>query len=278
MRRVFAPVSILATALFTLTACGGSSTNKKAEGEAIVMGDPSTIVTETDSAHLRDIVADLKPAEVMKDTAAVGKVDSAAKKQDGAETGPEPSVQKAMAVKGLNIDFKEVDILLPGLAAKNATSKDLQKTNSATFQLTEGDIRNSALQTSEATVTKVSMRYQSGINIKNNLGTLELDALNSTSGWKALKGAKGIYTISGLDDKQLATARVNASSLKNAINKEARQRRMNKKTQQQWQNSVRNVRAANQKPLDVVLRAVMFKIDGKDKAGKSVSKQVRIDL
>jgi hypothetical protein len=279
MRKSIIPISVFAISLLTLTACGGGNTNKKAEGEAIVMGDPSTIVTETDSAHLRDIVADLKPAEIAKDTAApLAKVDSAAKQPDGTEAKPEEPVQKAPTVKGLNIDFKEVDIVIPNLTAKQAGKGDLQKTNSATFQLSSGELNNNSLQFSDATITSVQMRYQSGVNIKNNLGTLELDALNSTSGWKPLKGARNVYTISGLEDKNLATARVNASTVRNAINKEARQRRMNKKTQQQWLNSVKNVRAANQKPMDVVLRAVMFKIDGKDKAGKSFSKQVRIDL
>lgn len=261
-------------------ACGNSNTNKKAEGEAIVMGDASTIVTETDSAHLRDIVADLKPAEAVKDTP-VAKVDSAAKKPDGTVTNVEntpPPVQATPNTNGLTVAFKDVTIVIPGVTAKAAGKTDPKKSNSATYQLTGGNIRNNSLQISGANITNVSMRYQSEVSIKNNLGTLELDGLGSTSGWKTIKGNKNVYAISGLEDKQLATANVNASTLKNAINKEGRQRRMNKKTLQAWQNSVRNVRSANQKPMVVGLRAVMFKVDGKDKAGKAFSTQLRIDL
>jgi hypothetical protein len=277
MRKGFIRVLLLAACLPVINGCNNSGSNKKAEGEAIVLGDPSTIVTEVDSAHLRDMVADLKP---VTHTIPAPAADTA-KKPDTvatAKTAAVPEPKEAQQQSGLTIAFKEVKLLLPGVTAKLAGNTKLEKSNSATYQLTGGNINGNSLQISGAPITNVSMRYQSGVNIKNNLGTLELDDLGSTSGWKAIKGNGNNYPLSGLEPSKLATAKVTQNSVRNAISKEARQRRMNRKTQQQWQNSVKNVRGANQKPLETVLRAVMFKIDGKDKAGKSFSKQVRIDL
>lgn len=263
-----------------MAACGNEKSNKKAEGEPIVLGDPSTIITEQDSNYLKDMVVDLKPNEAAVDTLATNKrADSLAKKADTAtaKKAPPQETDKPQG-NGLNIAFKEVNVFLPGVSGNPAGGSKPETGSSATYQLTGGAINGNTLRISGAAITNVSMRYQSGVNIKNNLGTLELDGLGSTSGWKTIKGSGGNYSISGLEANKLTTARVTQQSVRNAISKEARQRRMNRKTQQQWLNSVKNVRSANQKPLETVLSAVMFKIDGKDKAGKSFSKQVRIDL
>ncbi len=260
---------------FFLGGCDNSSSNKKSAGKSIVMGDPSTIVTENDSTYLRDMVADLRPGELtaIADSVRASLVDTTKKVDTVAKAEPAP----AQNTSGLSVEFKEVTVNIPGIKAKAAAKQeDLQKASGATYQLTEGKLDNSSLQVSGATVTNVSMRYLSDVSIKNSLGTLPLDALSSTTGWKTIKG-NNTYEISIPSGSQIQTARINQGTVRNAINKAARNKRMNRKTQQQWTNSVKNVRGA-QKPIVVSVRAVMFKIDGKDKAGKSFSKQVRIDL
>lgn len=270
-------LSVVFAGSLLAASCDGSSENSKAAGKPIVMGDPSTIVTEKDSVYLQDMVADLRPGEIPADTAQAPAVDSTAKKADTlakAEKAPELETPK---LSGLTAAFKEVTISFPGLSGKSAgKQKDLQKSNDATFQLTGGNMDGAALQVSGATVTNVSMRYQTGVRIKNNLGTLELDNLSSTSSWKTVKGSNS-YSIDIPAGNKLETARINQGTIRNALTKAARQKRLNRKTQQQWEKSVKNVRGAG-KPIDVYVRAVMFKIDGKDKAGKSFSKQIRVDL
>ncbi len=260
---------------FFLGSCDNSSSNKS-EGKPIVMGDPATIVTETDSTYLRDMVVDLKPSDLLvpQDSVPPAPVDTI-KKADTVAKAAEP--KPVQNTSGLSVAFKEVTINIPGIKAKAAAKQqDLQKASGATYQLTDGKLNGASLQVSGATVTNVSMRYLSDVSIKNNLGTLQLDNLSSTSGWKTIKG-NNTYEISIPSGSQIQTARINQGTVRNAINKAARNKRMNRKTQQQWTNSVKNVRGA-QKPIVVSVRAVMFKIDGKDKAGKSFSKQVRIDL
>ena len=114
--------------------------------------------------------------------------------------------------------------------------------------------------------------------LKNELGMLPLETLTSTTSWTPLKGMNNIYQISGLDEKSLEYPDVNRNEIRNAISKATRRRHMSRRKMQEWESSVRNVRAANQKPLFVVLRSVMWKIDGKDADGKIFSKQIRIDI
>lgn len=260
---------------FLLGGCDNSSSNKKSDGKPIVMGDPATIVTETDSTYLRDMVVDLRPGDLsaIADSVKASLVDTT-KKEDTtakAETAPAPDPA------GLSVAFKEVTINIPGIKAKAAAKQgDLLKASGATYQLTDGKLDGSKLQVSGATITNVSMRYQSEVNIKNELGILPLDNLGSTTAWKTIKG-NNTYDISIPSGRQIQTQRINQGTVRNAIVRTSRAKRLNKKTQQQWLNSVRNI-PGPQKPLEITVRAVMFKIDGKDKAGKSFSKQVRIDL
>ena len=53
---------------------------------------------------------------------------------------------------------------------------------------------------------------------------------------------------------------------------------MGRRRIQEWEKSARNLRAVNQKPLYIMLRSVMWKIDGKDAQGKIFSKQIRVDV
>lgn len=87
-----------------------------------------------------------------------------------------------------------------------------------------------------------------------------------------------MYRISGLDATSMEYADDNQAQIHNAIIKAAQRHHMSKKKIQELESSIHNVRAANQKPLYVVLRSVMWKIDGKDAKGKPFSKQVRIDV
>jgi hypothetical protein len=87
-----------------------------------------------------------------------------------------------------------------------------------------------------------------------------------------------MYRIAGLDPQSLEYPETNNNGIKNAVIKAAQRRRINRKKIQELIALVHNVRTANQKPLTVAIRSVMWKIDGKDAKGKPFSKQIRIDV
>jgi hypothetical protein len=262
-----------------LLASSCNESPKSAEGGPIVLGDPSTIVTETDTQYLRDMVMDFKPVPVAAPVAdtTLAPTDTVRPAQEATalsntapvepiETGQQPAPANG---KGLKIDLGETTLFIAGIEAKG---------KGTSFQLRSGTLNGKEIKISGGRVEKISQRYQTVVVAQNNLGTLVLDNLNTTTGWQPLRGTSNTYSITGLDAKKLAAPRVSPSSIQNAVSRAAKKKRMSKKAEQKWLSAVRKVRSANQKPLSVKLRSVMWKIDGKDSKGKPFSKQVRIDL
>ncbi len=237
----------------------------------IVLGDSTTIITETDSAYLQDMVLDYQPTvKPQEQPAATPKPADTPATTQATETVPEQAVAKEQPKgKGLDIDMKVFALFIPNIAAKGSGS---------TYMLTKGNLSGNQLRVTEGTVEEVEQRYQTVVVAESSLGKLVLDNLSTLASWKPLKGNGKAYTISGISDRELASPKITSSSLRSAITRAARKQRLSKTQTQKWLNSVKNVRRANQKPLSVELRSVMWKIDGKDAKGKPFSKQVRIDL
>lgn len=268
-----------------LQSCGNDSPNR---GKPIVLGDPATIVTETDSQYLQDFVADVKPLQPV--TTELPATDTAVqteapkeetKPEEQTQTAEQKAEEKTAAApkgNGLKVEFKEITILIPNIGTRTYKQQDTRKANGATYEITSGTLVGNQIKTGGGTVTKVSQRYQTVIVVKNNLGTLVLESLNRTTDWQTLKGGNNTYNITGLGNNQLQYIKASPSAIKNAVTRAARNKRMNRATEQKWLKSVSKVRDANDKPLVVLLRSVMWKIEGKDESGKPYQKQLRLDI
>ncbi len=267
--------------------------NKPTGSGAIVLGDSSVIVTESDPQQLKDLVTDLQPvippAENKDEDpgAAENKPDSSHKPmpaQAGATASvtpvpntPTPAAKIVSTGPGLKAEFKDVTIIIPGLTVKQAGNPNLEKANGAVYTLNDGTV-NGATMRIIGTVTKVSQRYQSVVVLKTEDGTFPLDALSLTTKWEPVTGTNNTYRITGLDAKSMKVYDADAGDIRSAVQRMTQRRRMSRKMAQEIQNSTRNLRAVNQKLLFVELRSVMWKIDGKDANGRLFSKQIRIDI
>lgn len=281
------PVAALA---LTLAACDGGG---KPTGGPIVLGDSSTIVTETDQNQLKDMVTDLNPVippAENKDQDPTPTADTPAASQKPAPAGSATTAPTAAAKPatpaaaapassgpGLRAEFEEVTIQIPGLGVKQAGNKNLRRNNGAVYTLTSGNINGGTLQVN-GTITKVSQRYQTVVMLHSNMGDMLLEPLSVTTDWKTVKGGNGNYPITGLSEGSLEYYEAEPSDIRNAVQKLAKRRRMNSRKAQALLNSVRHTRNPKQKPLSVELRSVMWKIDGKDAKGRAFSKQVRVDI
>jgi hypothetical protein len=279
--------------LITLGVFLFSCKNEQASSHGpIVLGDSSTIVTEADPQRLQDLVTDLKPTitssepkdteETAAKTPPKGKapdtVSKAATPVAAKQPAPAtPAAPAAITGNGLKADFNIMSLLITNIAAKQSGNPNLSHANGAVYTLQSGTINGNLIKVT-SNVTKVSQRYQTVVVLKNELGVLPLESLSNTTDWAPLKGLNKIYRIAGLDDKSLEAPEANKSDIHAAVSKAAKRHRFSRKKVQDWENSVRNVKAVNQKPLFVTLRSVMWKIDGKDAAGKVFSKQIRIDI
>ncbi len=248
----------------------------------IRLGDTSTIVTEKDPQKLQDLVRDLNP--VIPSAVPVDTPKPVAK-QTPADTAKKATVTAAQPAApaplpsgpGLKAEFKELTVVIPNLAAKLSGSGNLQKANGAVYTWTSGNIVGNVLHTT-GNVTKVAQRYQSIVILKTKSGNLPLEELSETTPWQLVNGGNNAYPVSGLRDNELKYADTDAGDIKDAISKSCRTRHLSSKKKQEFLSALGNARTANQHPLFVTLRSVMWKIDGKDPSGKIFSKQIRIDI
>ncbi len=274
MRRSHTYLIALSGFMLLLFSC--DNMGKRENHGPIVLGDSSSIVTETNAKNLQDMVMDLHPnipvsTPVPTDTPKQAEKKPVIDTQRTANTEAKPAVLP----DGLNVAFKEILFSIPGINTKSYRTQNLAKANGATYQLLSGSLNGKQIHLGNGTANKVSQRYQTLIVLKNDLGTLPLETLNNLTDWEELSGKNNTYTIAGLNGK-LEGADLNLSLLQKAIKNAGRKHHLSKRSEQEWINSVRNTRN-NKRTITVALRSVIWKIDGKD-AGKTYSKQVRVDL
>ena len=249
----------------------------------IILGDSSTIVTEADPRRLQDLVTDLTPdipTTTAKDSAknsGNAAVKDTSNKPPATVATQTPPPAALPAGQGLRADFREVTFLIPGISAKIAGNANLEKANGAVYTLNGTAFTGNMVRTT-GNVSKVSLRYQSIVILRSKNGILPLDNLTETTSWAQIKGGNGSYPITGLNEAALEYPTANNSAIKNAVNKVCNRRHLTRKRTQEWLNMVSNVKAANQAPLVVTLRSIMWKVDGKDDKGKIYSKQIRVDV
>jgi hypothetical protein len=277
MNKRFIYVALIAAIL-----CVFSCKNMPSQNHGpITLGDSSSIVTETNPEKLKDLVTELEPAipaaESKDNAPATAQSVAPPKTADTAKKTVESKPTPPPAAGGLNADFNIASVVIPNINVKQAGNHDLGHANGAVYTLIGGSIPGSLLKVT-ANVLKVSQRYQSVVVVKNEMGALPLESLATTTDWEALKGTNNIYKCTGLEEKLLEVPDGNRNTIRTAVQRAAQRRRMSRRKVEEWMESVRNVRSANQKPLFITLRSVMWKIDGKDANGKVFSKQVRVDI
>lgn len=273
-------VCLLAIALF-LSAC--SSQQQSGSHGAIVLGDPATIVTETDPQYLQDNVTDfqsrpVRPSDsaVVKDTAVIP---VPVVKADTPKAAALPPAEKVNG-KGLNIAFKPFTVFIPGIGTKSFRQQDPANAKGVSYSLENGRLEGNNLQVTGATVTKVMQRYQTVVILKDkDAGNILLQSLGTySSDWQAVKGSGNDYPIRGISKGQLRYQDISESSVRNAIKKAARSNRLSRKEEDHLLKITRNIRSAAQAPLSIALQSVIWKITAKDASGRSVEKEIRIDV
>lgn len=267
--------------LLAMSACNDSD-NPTGQAPPIKMGDPATIVTETDTQYLADIVPDLNLNTGRPVTIASTKPDStppaAVPDTTQAPTPASETVAAQPTGKGLKVPFPQVEFFIPNIETKTYKEPNLETDYGASYELTEGTLRDNKIYIKGAQIEDVYMRYQTIIVARNNLGTLPLESLRKLTDWKKQKGSNGVYEIEGLEPNKLEGLKVSNKAIRNAVSRDARGRNWSRSGVQQWLNAVRNTRNSTQKPLHTELRSVMWKVNGKDANGRPFTRQLRIDV
>ncbi len=261
-------IALLSIVFLTIVSCTGDK-----DYGPIVLGDSATIVTEKDPVYLEDLVLDL-------DFTPVKQEEEISDSQRIAQASKHATVNKEMMLSGggLKVPFPQVTMFIPSITTRTFQEQDLKKAYGASYQITSGALDNNYLILQGATITSVEMRYQTVIMLKNELGMMELASLRKLTDWMEIDGKNGMYKIPDLSIKHLKYTKVSNRGIVNAVNRATKSKRMRRSSRVRWENSVKGVNATNQKPLYPVLRAVMWKVRGKDKDGTVFQRTLRIDL
>lgn len=264
-----------------LAACGGTS-NPTGQAPPIKMGDPATIVTETDSQYLTDVVNDLNMASNRPITIAAATKDTAQTPvADTPKPASAPVAAEAPATAkgdGLRVPFPQAKLFIPGIKTKTYKEPNLETDYGASYEIVGGELQGNQLVVEGKNIEDVYMRYQTIVVARNDLGTLPLESLRKLTDWKKIQGKNGVYKIDGLDKKKLEGIKVSNKAIRNAVTRDAKSRRLSRNATQQWLNSVKKTNNTSQKPLNIELRSVMWKVSGKDANGRPFQRQLRIDV
>lgn len=282
-------VIILLLTIILFASC--DSTGSSEQPPTIELGDPATIVTETDSQYLRDFVVDLKlsdkPVQIaqaepeqQEQAAQTTTPDTPQQQAEPTEptTAGEPTRENLLTQKGLKVPFPQVKMFIPNIETRTYQKFNFETAYGASYEITDGKLDgNHLVLSSKGTINAVYMRYQTIIVARNKLGMLPLESLRKTTDWKKITGEKGVYKIE-LPEGKLERIKVSNQAISRAVTRAARDRNWTASGRRQWLNSVRRVNSTNQKPLGPELRAVMWKVVGKDENGRPFQRQLRMDV
>lgn len=253
----------------------------------IILGDSTTIITETNPEYLTDYVADINnQPQQHRDMAAVTQaIDTIAVTEEVKKDTPKvAAIPKTSAPalpkngKGLNVEFNEITVSIPDIDVKSFRNQNVKTLNGVSYQLSMGTLQGNSLIVKGGNVQKVSQRYISTYIVSKDGKNLQLENMDETTPWKVLSGSKGTYPITGIEPSQLVTKKTNAGAIRTAVSRTVRAERMSRNEIKEWEGLVKNLKSPDRKPVSVILQSIMWRIEGKDAKGKAFNKEVRIDM
>jgi len=258
--------------LLGLSACNGTGPGK-GRGP-IVLGDPSTIVTEADSQYLQNMVPDpafdaapeARTATPARDTAVV-RTDTPARLAQ-----PATPTNAAAPAAGLTADFGTVQIILPGVEARGG-NKMLKGASSAAFTLSGTSFGGTSVAVRGGTPKRIQQRTGYSAVVDAGGRTVLLSELGTQySAWQTLTGRGGDYSLAKQNAPSFGAS---ASAVRSAVQKAARRQRLSRTEEQKL---LSGAKAVGSGPVRAVPRAFVWRIEGTGTDGKAYTKEVRLDV
>jgi len=268
-----------------LQSCGETGLRYTDAGAAIVLGDSSTIVTETDSYYLKDNIPDIELAT----STAPPQVETPA--QDSSTTADTTTAQTATPAptstinnedfKGFTIDIGNATFILTGIEARELRKQDPIKDAGVSYLLVNGEITKANLVVTDSKDVTIQQRYQSRLMIQSSGERLELESLGYyTDGWKKVSGdvsgTTTVFKLNNLDAPAYIT--VNNAKIQSATEAALRKKKAGPKTRQQWMTTIKNIKSTQDKACTIIVKNVQWKISGIDAKGQKFTKNLRLDI
>lgn len=261
--------------LFFLLACEEQT---KKNGKPIQLGDPNAIVTETDSAYLRNFTNDISPANIQSSEAEIThmmvEVDSAKASEELQEEQPEAP----KTVQGFTVNFEGMRVVFDGLTA-HSLSKQAPNLNakSVSYVYDGGEWLEMNVLVEGLQNVRVEQRLMTRLSIDLDGEYILLNSLGRfTSPWYTLAG-KGQLFVS-LGKNSIAYLPIEANKIKQVAQQDINAKNWNKEKKQLALSTIKQVKGSREKPCIVIVKTIQWRVSGQDKDGQLVQKLIHFDL
>lgn len=271
----------IAFGIFLLaSSCNSPSERPQLNEGAIILGDSSTIVTETDSQYLKNNIAEINPKQFIR-KAVASVVDSTPKPKKN------PDQDKLVAPSreeptGFTIDFgKGVKLTFSGISTREFKEQFPQKASGVSYAITSGNLTESKMILSGLKDVTIKQRYQTHLLLESGSQKLSLQNIGGyLSDWKALKteNSSGNMIASFADLSHLGFKKVSHQTIRNGVRRAARSSRMSQKETDEWLQRIRHTRSAQDAPCSIELDNTQWQIYGTTSDGQRFFKVVRLDI
>lgn len=264
-----------------LQSCGETRLRYADADAAIILGDPATIVTETDSQYLKDDIPDIELAVSTTPPQPEMSPSDTATAADTTLATASPVSSNTEDLKGFTIDIGNATFILTGIEARELKKQDPVKDAGVSYLLVSGDITKARLAITGSKDVTVQQRYQSRLAITASDERLELETLGYyTDSWKQISGSTSgstiVFKFNDLDNPSYTS--VNRAKIQSAAEQALRKKRMNSKTRQQWQGIIKKIQSDKDKSCAVIVKNIQWKISGTDAKGQEFTKSLRLDI
>jgi hypothetical protein len=248
--------------LFAITSCKNETFHSGSKKMA--MNNTSTIITESDSAYLGNIVADITKNNTTNTKQEVSKI---IQKVDSVKEASAIANTESNDVSGTNIeckDFKVTISVLMNQSGDHYTIANIAELNNAQIQV------NGLLE------PKIEQRFFTKVQLAFGTEKYVLhELLENANPWLNLPA--NINVFASADNINLLFRDIDAKSILLASDRALRKAGKGRKELEDLKKALVNTKKYSDAPCSVIATAIHYKISGK-KNGKKVSETIKISL
>lgn len=262
--------------LICLVSFLSSCENKLKNPKPIVLGDPTTIVTESDTTYLRNFTNDISPVAKKSSESQITKmmvqVDSL---KNTKKLEEESNAQ--VPINGFTINFAECSLIFNGIYAHALNeSQDERKSNSVSYLKDAGELTDMKFQVNNLTEIKAEERISVQLAIVNGDEQFVLQDLGKfTTQWYPLAGNQNTFISVGTNSLQFNS--VDNRKIKLALQQELTRKKKNKAEQDKWMSLISSTNSYSEAPCKLIIRSAQWRVVGKSD-GKRVQKLIQFDI
>lgn len=243
----------------------------------ILLGDPSGIVTETDSTYLKNFTNDISPKQVQSSEAEITNMMVEVDSAKASAAMDDESEEMPVSLSGLTVPIGSAQVVLNGIEGhtlnREAPNPALR---SVAYVHDAGEWKELKLGVSGLTDVRVEQRLMTRLVVTFNDETILLNSLGRfTSPWYNLPG-NGKQFVS-LGANSINYMAMEGGKIRAAAQTDINAKKWSSAKKQEVIKTLQSIRSFHDKPCSVVVKSIQWRISGMLE-GKRVQQLIQVDL